>query len=156
MEYDGIELVSDDDEVFSFIKPAILTPGASERTHRYYGRSRLNKTQQRNKAKFDPLYLSELLGYDFHIVNHGLELLRSVGPDLTESDKLGEPNPLLELSDMKNRMVLWSRGHFKTSAVVLKIVQLILAYPDIRILLMQATVKNTKGLLREVKSHFNA
>jgi len=30
---------------------------------------------------------------------------------------------------MKNRMVLWSRGHFKTSAVVLKIVQLILAYP---------------------------
>jgi phage terminase large subunit-like protein len=116
---------------------------------------RLNKTQQRNKCKFDPLYLSEMLGYDFHLVDHGLELLRSVGPDITESDKLGEPNPLFELSDMKNRMVLWSRGHFKTSAVVLKIVQVILAFPDIRILLMQATVKNTKGLLREVKSHFN-
>lgn len=35
MDYDGIEPVTDEEEVFSFIKPAILTPGASERTHRY-------------------------------------------------------------------------------------------------------------------------
>lgn len=116
---------------------------------------RLNKTQQRNKAKFDPLYLSELLGYDFHLVAHGLELIQSVGPDVVESDKLSEPNPLFDLSEMKNRLVLWARGHFKTSAVVLKIVQLVLCYPDIRILLMQSTVKNSRGLLREVKSHFN-
>jgi hypothetical protein len=47
MEYDGFEPVADDDEVFSFIKPAILTPAASERTHRYYGR----KTQQNSAEK---------------------------------------------------------------------------------------------------------
>lgn len=36
MEYDGFEQLVDDDEVFTFLKPAILTPGATERTHRYY------------------------------------------------------------------------------------------------------------------------
>lgn len=116
---------------------------------------RLSKFQQRNRAKFNPLYLSEILGYDFHLVNHGLDLIRSVGPDVTESDSLGLPNQLFDLDTMKNRLVLWARGHFKTSAVVLKIVQLVLCYPDIRILLMQSTVKNSRGLLREVKSHFN-
>lgn len=116
---------------------------------------RLNKTQQRNKAKFDPLYLSSLLGYDFHVWAHGEALIRSVGPEILSGDKLGEPIPLFELPGKKNRLVLWSRGHGKTSAVVLKIVQLILCYPDVRILLMQGTVRNTRGLLREVKSHFD-
>src|SRR5208282_733899 len=92
---------------------------------------------------------------DFSSVNHGIDLIRSVGPDVTETEKLGEPAQFFELDAIKNRLVLWSRGHFKTSAVVLKIVQLVLCYPDIRILLMQSTVKNSRGLLREVKSHFN-
>lgn len=116
---------------------------------------RLNKTQQRNKCRFDPVYLSKALGYNFHEVSHGLELLRSVAPDILESDKFGTAVPLFELSEIKNRLVLWARGHYKTSAIVLRIVQFVLAYPDIRILLMQSTVKNSRGLLREVKSHFN-
>jgi predicted phage terminase large subunit-like protein len=107
------------------------------------------------KAKLDPMYLSEILGYDFHLVPHGADLVDSVGPKVVESDKAGEMVPLFELDGKKNRLVLWARGHFKTSAVVLKIVQLILCYPDIRILLMQGTVKNSRGLLREVKSHFD-
>ena len=52
-------------------------------------------------------------------------------------------------------MVLWSRGHFKTSAVALYIVNLILAYPNIRILIMQSAALHAKGLLAEIKSHFN-
>lgn len=48
MEYDGIEPVSDEDEVFSFIKAAILTPGATERTHRFYdGKSPFPKRQKK-------------------------------------------------------------------------------------------------------------
>lgn len=35
MEYDGFEQLVDDDEVFTFLKPTLLTPGATERTHRY-------------------------------------------------------------------------------------------------------------------------
>lgn len=116
---------------------------------------RLNKTQQRNKCKFDPLYLSEMLGYEFHRIDHGLDILRAVAPDVIESEKLGEAVQLFELDTLKNRLVLWSRGHYKTTAVVVRIVQLVLCFPDIRILLMQATAKNSRGLLREIKSHFN-
>jgi predicted phage terminase large subunit-like protein len=117
---------------------------------------KLNKLQQRREALFNPLYLSEILGYDFHKVAHGLELIHTVGPTIRSVEPLSvEPIPLFDLDPKKNQLVLWSRGHFKTSAVALYVVQLILAYPDIRILLMQATVKNTRGLLREIKSHFD-
>src|SRR6266704_1068039 len=52
-------------------------------------------------------------------------------------------------------MTLWSRGHLKTSPLALYIVQLILPYPDIRILIMQSTALNARGLLAEIKSHFD-
>ena len=52
-------------------------------------------------------------------------------------------------------MILWSRGFYKTTSVVCEIVQLILNFPDIRILLMQGTVLKTKELLKEIKSHFD-
>ena len=49
----------------------------------------------------------------------------------------------------------WPRGHFKTSAVVVDIVQAILNDPDLRLLIMQATLKLTKGWLKEIRSHFD-
>lgn len=101
------------------------------------------------------MYLSEMLGYNFHEVSHGAELLAAIGPRIVESDKLGEAVPLFELSKRKSSLVLWSRGTFKTSAIVLYMVNLILAYPDVRLAILQATVKNTRGLLRELKSHFD-
>lgn len=53
MDYDGIEPVTDEEEVFSFIKPAILTPGASERTHRYnpHGLHRIPPTLARGQSR---------------------------------------------------------------------------------------------------------
>jgi predicted phage terminase large subunit-like protein len=118
----------------------------------------LGKASRRFDLLFDPMKLSAALGYDFHLIAHGQELLNSVCPNILPIDA-GSPSsdaiPLFDLPGSKNRLVLWSRGHFKTSAVVLRIVNLILAYPDIRILLMQATVRNTRGLLREIKSHFD-
>lgn len=116
---------------------------------------KLTLLEKRRRCLFDPMYLSEVLGYNFHEVAHGPALVAAIGPAIKESDKLGEALPLFELDAIKSRLILWSRGHFKTSAVALYIVNLILAYPDIRIVIMQATVKNTKGLLREIKSHFD-
>lgn len=116
---------------------------------------KLSLLEKRRRCLFDPLYLSEALGYNFHETSHGAELIASIGPKVIESDKLGEAVPLFELSQTKSRLCLWSRGHHKTSAVALYIVNLILAYPDVRIVLMQSTVKNTRGLLREVKSAFD-
>lgn len=116
---------------------------------------KLNATQKRERCLFDPLYLSEMLGYDFHITPHGEELLNTVAPPLKSSGKVNEALPLFDLSPRKRRLILWSRGHYKTSAVVVRIVNLILAYPDIRILVGQSTAKNARGLLREIKSHFD-
>lgn len=116
------------------------------------------KAPRRFDLLFNPMKLSEALGYDFHIISHGEELVASVGPRIlpvNPSSLSSEVVPFFELDKLKNRLVLWPRGHFKTSAVVLYIVNLILAYPDIRILLMQGAVPNTKGLLREIKSHFD-
>lgn len=116
---------------------------------------KLTLLDKRRKCLFDPMYLSEVLGYNFHEVAHGAELLASIGPKIIEGDKLGEAVPLFELSKRKSSLVLWSRGTFKTSAIVLYMVNLILAYPDVRLAILQATVKNTRGLLRELKSHFD-
>lgn len=118
----------------------------------------LSKASRRFDLLFNPMKLSEALGYDFHLVEHGAELIRSVGPQILPANPASPSSdavPFFDLDTKKNQLVLWSRGHFKTSAVVLYIVNLILAYPDIRILLMQATVRNTRGLLREIKSHFD-
>jgi hypothetical protein len=52
-------------------------------------------------------------------------------------------------------LILWPRGHFKSTAVVVLAVQAILCNPDIRILLMQGTIKVTKNLLGEIASHFD-
>ena len=43
--------------------------------------------------------------------------------------------PLYDLDrEFKKRMILWPRGTFKTSAVIVAIVMLVLNYPDISIL----------------------
>jgi predicted phage terminase large subunit-like protein len=102
--------------------------------------------EQRERCKTDPFFLSGVLGYDFQPDVHAGMFDFLLRPDPSK--------PLRELSEIKNRLLLWSRGHYKTSAVVVNIVQLILTYPDIRILLMQGNLKMTKGLLAEVKSHF--
>lgn len=114
-----------------------------------------SRLEQQDRAMFDPMYLSEVLGYDLHSVPHGLELVHSIGPKIVSTGKPKEAVPFVDLDHIKSRLVLWSRGHGKTSAAALYIVQLLLCYPDIRVLIMQSTSKNTRGLLREIKSHFD-
>lgn len=106
---------------------------------------RLEKLRQ--KAKNDIFYLAnEILDYDFVPEVHG-ELFDVLGP-------ADSAQPFLELEEIKNKLILWPRGHLKTSAVIAKVVQLILKFPDIRILLFSGTQELTKGILGSVKSHF--
>jgi predicted phage terminase large subunit-like protein len=117
--------------------------------------ARLQKiADDREKCRKDPLFLASALGYDFQIDTHSemfAQLLRMDGLKPENPDK----KILFDISSVKNRLVLWPRGHFKTSMVVVHVVQLILNYPDIRILLMQANMKLTRGWLSEIKSHFD-
>lgn len=102
---------------------------------------------KREQARRDPFFLGALLGYDFQ---------PDVHTDLFDALPAGDrKKAFFYVSANKNRLILWPRGHYKTSAVVVRIVQLILNYPDIRILIMQANLKLTKGWLLEIRSHFD-
>lgn len=109
----------------------------------------MTKAEAREKCKTDPFYLSEILGYDFQNTKDVHESFFKAFPVPKEGTSIRD------WSDIKNVLLLWSRGHFKTSGVIVLIVQIILNDPDVRILLMQGNLKLTKIWLREVKSHFN-
>jgi len=92
--------------------------------------------EARRRCRTEYFYLSEILGYDFQ---------RDVHADLFEA---------LHPAGRTSRLILWSRGHYKTSAVSVAVVQRILNNPDARIVLMQGNLKLTKGWLAEIRSHF--
>ena len=101
----------------------------------------------RVRAKRDKFYLAGLLGYDFCTDVHG-ELFDQYIP-------FDQKKPYFDQSAIKHRLTLWSRGFFKTTSIVVEAVQTILNFPDVSIMLMQSTARNTKGLLKEIKSHFD-
>lgn len=106
------------------------------------------KLAERTKARTDRLYLAcEVLGYDFTADTH--QELFDQYPEFRD-DK-----PWAEQFAKSDVLILWPRGHFKSTAVVVLAIQAILINPDIRILLMQGTIKVTKNLLREIASHFD-
>jgi predicted phage terminase large subunit-like protein len=96
----------------------------------------MTKEDARRRCKEDPFFLGEVLGYDFQ---------RDVHSEIFETLDSGKPKA----------MILVSRGHYKTSAACCHIVQRILRNPDIRVILMSATLKLTKNLLSEIRSHMD-
>lgn len=68
------------------------------------------------------------------------------------------PGESLVLSDLdrvtKKRMILWPRGLFKTSAIIVEIVQLILNYPNVRICFLTGGDQLAKRQLGRVKRFF--
>ena len=105
------------------------------------------KADSRARAKRDKLYLAnEILGYDFAWHTH-VELFACY-------PKFDEEKPWVEQSAIKDLMVLWSRGHYKTTAVVVCVIQAILNFPNIRILLMQGSLKVTQTFLKQIMAHF--
>lgn len=101
----------------------------------------------RQRARTDKLFLAQLLGYDFQADVH-TDLFAQYIP-------FDNRKTYFEQDKQKHRLTLWSRGFFKTTSIVVEIVQTILNFPDVSIMLMQSTIKNTKELLGEVKGHFD-
>jgi hypothetical protein len=104
------------------------------------------RLDDRVRCRKEYQYLSEVMGYDFLPEVHG-ELFATL-PDFDPAE------PWATQSEIKKWLILWSRGHYKTTAVVVCIVRIILNFPDIRILIMQGSTVVTKNLLHEIKSHF--
>lgn len=106
------------------------------------------RLDDREHCRKDDLFLSQVMGYDFVPEVHK-ELFDSL-PDF-------DPEKPWALQGHKifKWMVLWSRGHYKTTAVVVRIVKIILKFPDIRIVIMQGSTVVTKNMLHEIKGHFN-
>lgn len=100
----------------------------------------------RDRARKDKLYLSELLGCDF---------VASVHQELFDTFiQWDNSKPFTEQDKKTKRLIMWPRGHYKTTAVVVDIVQLLLNFPDARILIMQGSTKVTQNLLHAIQAHF--
>jgi hypothetical protein len=106
--------------------------------------------EQRLKGQIDHLFLAnELMGYDFQPNPHA-----ALFAEFLQKDRLQQKALYLLDTKTKKRMVLWPRGLFKTSAVIVEIVQLILNYPNIRILFLSGSKKLAKRQLSRVKKVF--
>ena len=83
---------------------------------------------ERLRALTDHMYLGvEVMGMDFQEIPH-----RGLFSHFIQKDP-EQDTPLYDLSlVIKKRMVLWPRGTFKTSAIIVEIVQFILNFPNIR------------------------
>jgi predicted phage terminase large subunit-like protein len=106
---------------------------------------RQTRADHQFKALSDPIFLGKVMGYDFQEFHR--ELFEQLPPVPVPGKALSD------LSDDKFTLVLWPRGHFKTSATVVRIIQIILNDPDTRIMLMSANQKLTKNWMAEIRSH---
>lgn len=105
---------------------------------------------ERAKARSDRMFLAtEVLGYDFVPEVHN-ELF-------AQYPEFNDDKPWVDQFADKERdiLVLWPRGHFKTTAVVVIVIQAILNNPNIRVLLMQGTTRVTRTLLKQIAAHFD-
>jgi len=118
----------------------------------------------RQRARTDLLFLCNVvLGYpDVSREVHGemidsLQKFKGGTEKFTESADL-DYKPFVsvwELQGPRNTMILFPRGHLKTTVITLAhTIQWIINYPDIRILISTATGDQCKKMLMEIKSHF--
>ena len=107
----------------------------------------LTKEQLRKRAKTDLQFLaSVILGYDIYKDVHGPMCDFFVQKDDTK--------PIHLQDDLKQRLLLYPRGHYKTTLDIVDAIQWIINFPDIRILLMSGTRELVTRKLSEVKHHF--
>ena len=104
----------------------------------------------RFRCLHDHIFLgTEVLGMDFQENPHKLLFHEFVQK---------QPGTGLALSDLdtatKKRMILWSRGTFKTSSVMVEIIQLVINYPNVRICFLTGGDHLAKRQLARVKRFF--
>jgi hypothetical protein len=96
-----------------------------------------------------PINYVPILGMDFQPDPHNILFSRFV------QKRPGENKVFLDLELLaKKMMILWPRGLFKTSAVIVDIVQTILNYPNIRICFLTGGDQLAKRQLERVKRVF--
>jgi hypothetical protein len=100
----------------------------------------------RRELKKDKQKLAEVLGYDFVPAVHS--------PLWSQFFQYDDHKAWAKQSDIAKVLILWPRGHYKTTAVVVDIIQAILNFPDIRILIMRGSIAITKAWLNEIRAHF--
>src|SRR5229473_2909925 len=103
------------------------------------------KIDIRERARRDKMFLAaEVLGFDFQPDVHE-ELFACYIPfDSSKTWRLQ--------SETKNRIVLWPRGHYKTTSIIVEIIQMVINNPDVRILIMQGSRSVTQTLLHQIKA----
>lgn len=105
------------------------------------------RVEERARAKSDKMHLAnDVLGYDFQECHR--ELFAQY-PDFDESKPWAE-----QIAGYEDILVLWPRGHYKSTALKVVLIQAVLNNPDIPILLMQGNVSLTELFLEEIAKHF--
>jgi len=123
-----------------------------------------NIKEVRQFARVNLLYLCrEILGYkDVSKEVHG-EIIRTLqkfkgGTDTLTPQMTIQYEPALDLWDLegpRNTLILFPRGHLKTSIITqAHAIQWIINYPNIRILISTATGEQCQRMMREIKGHF--
>lgn len=120
--------------------------------------------ERRNKARRSLHYLCvRILGYEDVSAEVHEEVMQNLqkfqgGTDVTDERGLVTYTPtvpLWHLTGPRNTLILYPRGHLKTSIITIAhTIQWILNYPNIRILISTATGDQCKKMLNEIKSHF--
>ena len=108
--------------------------------------------------------MEPILGMDFQETPHRMlfhqMILKQPGMTISVEDPVTHtsmqvPIPLSDLDTRyKKRMILWPRGLFKTSAIIVEMVQSILNYPNIRICFLTGSDKLAKEQCRRLKDIF--
>lgn len=107
--------------------------------------------------------LEWLAGYMVHETNPetagqpiSANLLRKEnhGPFFDFFVKKDDSKPLSQQSEIKNRLLLYPRGSFKSTTGLADLVQWILNFPEIRILILTAADNLAVSFLDELKGHF--
>jgi hypothetical protein len=104
---------------------------------------------ERLRCLADPLFLGDVLGMDFQENPHRLLFQQFI--QMNPTAKLS----LFDLSEkIKKFMILWPRGLFKTSAVIVWIIQIILNYPNVRLCFLTGSDELAVRQLDRVKRFF--
>jgi predicted phage terminase large subunit-like protein len=118
----------------------------------------------RQRARTDLLFLAtDILGYKdveeavHRPLAHMLQKFQG-GEDKVENGVIVSytpATPLWELDGNRSVLILYPRGHLKTTVITMSgSIQWMLNYPDIRILLSTATGDQVKKLITEITAHF--
>lgn len=105
--------------------------------------------QLRYRAMTDHFWLAtQVLGYDFVEETHRGLFNCFVQKNTSKT--------IYEQDEVKDRLILWPRGHYKSSANIVDLVQWILCFPDIRFVYAHGIKEHARLYLMEVRKHFES